>query len=160
MVTAPSSMCAFTGLLTQAVQVENVNLTRIFTKVGWSKLTVMESDLSSSDIALRMLFVEDVELLESGILSRRNSVLFLSLLQWYWSNSIVGSLSRPLWLHCAARAFLFSDRFSLLLSHLFVVSDVKHANSALINQCAESQPNLEPSMSLYKATGKSTHRKD
>lgn len=31
--------------------------------------TVMESDLSSSDAALRMLLVEDVELLESGILA-------------------------------------------------------------------------------------------
>lgn len=32
----------------------------------------MESDLSSSDAALRMLFVEDVELLESGIFRRRS----------------------------------------------------------------------------------------
>lgn len=32
-----------------------------------SKLTVMESDLSSSDGALRMLFVEDVEPLDRGI---------------------------------------------------------------------------------------------
>ncbi len=30
-------------------------------------LTVMESERSSSDAALRMLFVEDVELLEFGI---------------------------------------------------------------------------------------------
>ena len=40
-------------------------------------LTVMESDLSSSDAALRMLFVEDVELLERGIF-RLRSFLFLS----------------------------------------------------------------------------------
>lgn len=36
--------------------------------------TVMESDLSSSDAALRMLLVEDVELLESGILTSSSDV--------------------------------------------------------------------------------------
>ena len=42
-------------------------LNRVKHLINLISLTVMESDLSSSDAALRMPLVEDVELLESGI---------------------------------------------------------------------------------------------
>lgn len=82
----------------------------------------MESDLSSSDAALRMLLVEDVELLESGILA---------------SSSVVKVLLMRLRARGAARALLCAQSFSLSTQvspsfyggHLFAVSDVKRANS-------------------------------
>lgn len=76
-------------------------------------LTVMESDLSSSDAALRMLFVEDVELLESGILTSLLSCLGAS--KCDWSHSAVVALSRPPRLCCAQKSFHFPDRFPLFM---------------------------------------------
>lgn len=58
----------------------------------------MESDLSSSDAALRMLLVEDVELLESGILT---------------SSSVAKVRLTRLRARGAARALLCAQSFSL-----------------------------------------------
>lgn len=85
----------------------------------------MESDLSSSDGALRMLFVEDVELLDKGILMSSG----LSL----WEESRRSALSDPCG-GCAARTELFFTGLLILWGHLFAASDVTHANLALINQ--------------------------
>lgn len=85
----------------------------------------MESDLSSSDGALRMLFVEDVELLDKGILMSSG----LSL----WEESRRSALSDPCG-GCAARTEIFFTGLLILWGHLFAASDVTHANLALINQ--------------------------
>lgn len=86
----------------------------------------MESDLSSSDGALRMLFVEDVELLDRGI-------LMSSGLSWVTGKSVSDPCGGS-----AARTELFFSHTGLLIlwGHLFVGSDVTQANLALINQCS------------------------
>lgn len=112
----------------------------------------MESDLSSSEAALRMLLVEDVELLERGIFTLTSLLyVFVLVSKSDWSDNAV-ALSRPLPLCCAPRAFLFIQTGSLFLwGHLFEVSDVKHANLALINQCSESIIHLPTWSRLFRA---------
>lgn len=84
----------------------SINTQTVFTAVV---LTVMESDLSSSDAALRMLLEEDVELLDSGIF---RSLLFPCLSE---SDSVSAPLLRspPGW---AVRS-----EFSLFLAHRFLI---------------------------------------
>lgn len=110
----------------------------------------MESDLSSSDAALRMLFVEDVELLERGIFRRRSLLSFFACPIATLSGSVVVALSIPLRLCCAPRAFPFFQTGSLFLwGHLFAVYDVKHANPAVINHCSESTRHIPTWSHLY-----------
>lgn len=98
----------------------------------------MESDLSSSDAALRMLFVEDVELLERGIFGRKR---LLSSVACQSVTEVTVQFRRSLALPGFAvptELFFFQTGFLFLWGHLFAVSDVKHANPAVINQCIES----------------------
>lgn len=100
-------------------------------------LTVMESDLSSSDAALRTLFVEDVELVESGIF-RLGSLYWLSFCGR--SGSMVLALSKPLSRCCVPTVFLFFfsttevSPFYGIICLPFLTSNTLN----LINQCAES----------------------
>lgn len=80
----------------------------------------MESDLSSSDGALRMLFVEDVELLDKGILMSSG----LSL----WEESRRSALSDPCG-GCAARIELFLHRFAHFMGS-FVCGFWRHARES------------------------------
>lgn len=85
----------------------------------------MESDLSSSDAALRMLFVEDVELLESGIFRSLFSVRCQGDAEvtesWWRSVDLCG---------CAVRRELFFFPPGQVQSFYGVIclqlSDVKH----------------------------------
>lgn len=91
----------------------------------------MESDLSSSDAALRMLLVEDVELLESGILT---------------SSSVASVRLTRLRARGAARALLCAQSLSLStqVSPLFMgVICLQFLTSnalipPLVNQCTGS----------------------
>lgn len=107
----------------------------------------MESDLSNSDAALRMLFVEDVELLESGIFTRKSLVLaYESVTEVRAAAALFRS-----YFDCAERTELVCIRtgFLFLWSNLFAVSDVKHANLALINQCTASDTSYFGAHNIY-----------
>lgn len=114
----------------------------------------MESDLSSSDAALRMLFVEDVELLESGILTSLLSCLGAS--KCDWSHSAAVALSRPPRL--CAEGFSISRQVSSFYGVICLQFLTSNALIPLLSINAQNQRHSTQEQTLYVTLGEaSTH---